>query len=103
MSTMQYFEGRWNHTAPEEPIRFHYEVDSDGNVVRLVEVYVDGRMVADSLSSHPDGATPFGFGTLIGCSFDELEIGSRADLGKAEFSLAPVDPAEFEAVWEEAI
>lgn len=102
MTRLRYFEGRWNHSEPKEPVRFFYEVDSEGNVLRLVEMFADGRTVADSLSNYPDGATAFGFGTLIGCSFDELEITSRADLGTNDASMAPVESAKFEAVWEKA-
>jgi hypothetical protein len=102
MKGLRYFEGRWNHSDPEEPVRFFYEVDSEGNVLRLVEIFADGRIEADSLSNYPNGATAFGFGTLIGCSFDELEITSRADFGRDETSFAPVDPSEFEAAWQKA-
>ena len=102
MTRLRYFEGRWNHSEPKEPVRFFYEVDFEGNVLRLVEIFADGRTVADSLSNYPDGATAIGFGTLIGCSFDELEIRSRADLGRGETSLALVEPSEFEAAWEKA-
>jgi len=102
VTDLRYFEGRWNHSEPEDPVRFFYEVDSEGNVLRLVEMFADGRIVADSVSNYPDGATAFGLGTLIGCSFDELEITSRADLGRGETSLASVEPSEFEAVWDKA-
>jgi hypothetical protein len=102
MTRLRYFEGRWNHSEPKEPVRFFYEVDSEGNVLRLVEMFADGRIVADSVSNYSDGETAFGFGTLIGCSFDELEITSRADLGRGETSTAPAEPSEFEAAWEKA-
>jgi hypothetical protein len=102
MRGLRYFEGFWIHNEPTEPVRFFYEVDSEGNVLRLVEIFADGRTEVDSLSNYPDGATAFGFGTLIGCSFDELEITSRADFGRDETSLAPIEPSEFEAAWEKA-
>ncbi|VVT06081.1 DUF6881 domain-containing protein [Erythrobacter sp. EC-HK427] len=96
--TYKFFVGEWRHTNPEEPVRFYYEVDAAGNVTRMIEIFADGRVSTDAISSYPDGASPFAFGSLIGCSFWEIPIGKT----DADYFVLEIKSGDFEKHWQGA-
>lgn len=90
-----YFEGFWHHSDEEYPVRFMWEVELDGSVIRQIEYFADGSAKADAVSNYPDGATDFGFGTLHGASFWESEW----DDEKQEVGITNSNQETFERAW----
>lgn len=45
----EYLRVLWHHDHPAEPVELFYEVQPDRRVTRLIEVFRDGAVLADTL------------------------------------------------------
>jgi hypothetical protein len=77
-----------------------YEVDHDGRVLRMIDVFLDGRIGRDSMANYPDGASEYGFGTLIGDEFYRGPWEWPAADDREQVALVDATRVEFEAIWD---
>lgn len=96
---LAYYRGSWIGAPAGEPVSFWYEVDHDGRVLRQVEVFPDGRAVADDIERYPDKASDFGFGTLIGDDFYRLRW-EWPESGESDSTvMLDATAFEFQQIW----
>jgi len=96
---LAYYRCSWKHGTTDEPITLWYEVDHEGSVLRLIEIFPDGRMLCDDIDRYPNRASDFGFGTLIGIDFyDQPFTWPSADDIDPIVTL-DAHPLEFIAIW----
>ena len=82
----------WLHTAPNEPIRLYYELDSNRREQRKVEEYRDGTLHSAD-SSHGQGNTFLAWEPHP----------PRAEIQKdPQFRVSELASQEFERVWQQA-
>ena len=96
---LAYYRLSWLGADHDEPPIIWYEVDHDGCVLRLIEVFFDGRVRRDTMANYPDGASEFGFGTLIGDDFYDLEWPWPAPDDADPVVTVDATAAEFHALW----
>lgn len=96
---LAYYRVSWVAAPKGEPVSYWYEVDHDGNALRQIEIYPDGRAVTDDIDRYPDRASDFGFGTLHGAGFYDtpFEWPKAGDIDR--LVLLDAGALEFEAVW----
>jgi hypothetical protein len=99
---LAYYRGSWISAPADEPTAFWYEVNHTGAVLRSIEVYRDGRAVADDISRYPGCASDFGFGTLIGDDFYCLEWRWPEAEDVDVMVMLDATIFEFECVWKVA-
>jgi hypothetical protein len=99
VGTRAYYRGSWVNAPQGEPTIYWYEVDHEGNALRQIEMYPDGRAEADDIARYPGGVSDFGFGTLHGADFyAQPFLWPTADDAEQSVML-DASALEFEAVW----
>ncbi|AGZ41449.1 DUF6881 domain-containing protein [Actinoplanes friuliensis] len=89
---MQYIHVSWVHDYVDEPVELLSEVDGDGDEVRRVQIFRDGRLEwADGL-----GGTDVGGLSEVPIDLEEI----RRQPG--EFLLTVIDRQRFEQEWGRA-
>lgn len=96
---LAYYRGSWVNGPPGEPMTFWYEVDHEGNVLRMIDIFADGIVVKDDIGRYPSRASDFGFGTLIGEDFYRLQWGWPTSDDSDELVMLDASAIEFTAVW----
>jgi hypothetical protein len=94
-----YYRCSWLHLAEDEPITLWYEVDHEGRVLRLIEIFANGKVMKDDITRYPDRASEFGFGTLIGDDFYRLEWDWPSADDPDPTVMLDASAFEFDAVW----
>jgi hypothetical protein len=86
---------QWQHDRADDPVMIFYEVLTDRSVPRMVEVFADGRSIANTLASerqrHP------GFVRTSLTDSEVPPIGALNQPGVLEASA--IDATEFETVF----
>lgn len=87
-----YLQVRWHHELPDEPVLLLSEI-IDGDEVRKVEIYADGR--SDFADEHCSTGTT---------QLSELPMPSIDEIAaQDEFEPAVIDRASFEDAWRAAL
>ena len=100
-SETTYWRLSWLRADDSDPITIWYEVDKDGAVLRLVDLYRDGRAKVDSIDRYPDRASEFGFGTLIGDNFYALDWELNGATDDDPIVMMPASKREFDLIWSD--
>jgi hypothetical protein len=91
--SFSYYRCDWIHPESEEPVVIYYEVDAEGDVPRLIDVFADGRkrgMVG--VCSLVEGSFYDGVAGLVdGVFFQD---------GQDRISLTLIDADKFEVEWQ---
>jgi hypothetical protein len=96
---LAYYRCSWLHLHDDEPVTLWYEVDHAGNVLRVIEIFATGKVLRDNIASYPDGASQFGFGTLIGDDFYRLEFEWPHAEDTDPTVMLDASAYEFNAIW----
>ncbi|AYV45206.1 hypothetical protein CFHF_03645 [Caulobacter flavus] len=102
--SLSHYRCDWNHDHAEEPVAIFYEVDDEGRVLRLVDVFRDGSRERDAVAGYVGREHELpGEGSLSEDDFhDSVEAlleGDGAEDGDDRLSLTRVAAGEFEAAW----
>lgn len=103
VGSLAYYRGSWIGAPKGEPTTFWYEIDHDGNALRQIEIYQDGRAVADDIARYPSRTSDYGFGTLHGADFYALTFDWPAAAEAEKLVMLDASKFEFEAVWARVI
>ncbi|PXA83878.1 hypothetical protein DMC25_17460 [Caulobacter sp. D4A] len=97
--SLSHYRCDWTHDHADEPVTLFYEVDEDGRVLRMVDVFRDGRRERDSVENYfgpeADNLTDGDFYD----STENLRAGYEAVEGDERMSLIQIEAAAFEAAW----
>ena len=105
--SLAHYRCDWVHPLSEDPVAIYYEVDQQGRVSRLIDVFAGGgkdRSAVADLGGR-EGELPGG-ASLVEGSFHEaaanLIAGHVIARDDERLSLAPISAAEFESEWRDA-
>jgi hypothetical protein len=101
---LSYYRCDWTHPPNEDPIAIFYEVDGEGQVLRLIDLFADGRRACESVTDFPVREGDLrGVDSLVEGSFfaamAQLIQGHVAVDGDDRLSLTVVEAQQFEAEW----
>ncbi len=101
---LSYYRCDWGHPANDDPVIIYYEVDHEGNVPRLIEIYGDGRRVCISTGDFVGRENEMlGIGSLVEGDFREVTKemleARKIDDGPDQISLSSSDQRAFDAEW----
>lgn len=88
----RYTSVEWLYTAPSEPFRLYYELDSERYERRKVEEYQDGRLHSAD-GTHGQG------NTFLAWEPHPLVAEIEKD---TQFRVTELAPQEFERIWQQA-
>jgi hypothetical protein len=103
--SFSYYRCDWIHPESEEPVVIYYEVDAEGDVPRLIDVFADGRRECMSVTD-PSGRKRgmVGVCSLVEGSFYDgvagLVDGVFFQDGQDRISLTLIDADKFEVEWQ---
>lgn len=101
---LSHFRCDWSHPPSDDPVAIYYEVDAAGRVLRLVDVFADGRRMAQALADFAGREDDLpGEDSLVEGDFHlhaaHLIEGGVAVDGEDRLSLIPIEAAAFEGAW----
>ncbi|MFT4251667.1 MAG: hypothetical protein QM608_04200 [Caulobacter sp.] len=102
--SLSHYRCDWTHDGADHPVVIFYEVDDEGRVLRLVDIFRDGRRERDAVTDYVGRERDLpGHGSLVEGDFFEsaerLLAGQEMVEGDERISLVAVDVAAFEAAW----
>ena len=94
----------WDHPLSSDPVTIFYEVDDVGDVPRIIDVFHDGRGVAQSLADYAGRENELiGINSFVEGSFFEaikgMPIGVIDPSSDGSVTLLVVSNVEFEEAW----
>ncbi|MDG2530783.1 DUF6881 domain-containing protein [Caulobacter endophyticus] len=102
--SLSYFRCDWAHESAEEPVSIFYEVDDEGRVLRLIDVFRDGSRERDAVANYvgrehelpgEDSLSEDDFHDSVEALLDDEDVVE----GEDRLSLTPVEASVFEAAW----
>jgi Domain of unknown function (DUF6881) len=100
---LEYIRVLWKHSHPDEPIELRYEVLPDRSVPRMVEIFANGRMEANTLDWERRHSR-FQACSLVGGQMQtaaELRERTRTD-SPGQFEVFEITQHEFETAFQDA-
>ncbi|MFH7323633.1 DUF6881 domain-containing protein [Aeromicrobium sp. JJY06] len=89
---MRYLQVHWNHGFSGDPVILYSEIDADGYEIRKVDEYANGRL---DLADYGIETGNTSLGTAPTPTLEEINR-------DAQFRATPLDPEEFERIWDRA-
>lgn len=105
--SLAHYRCDWVHPPSEDPVAIYYEVDQQGRVSRLIDVFAGGGKDRSAVADFGgrEGELP-GEASLVEGSFHEaaanLIAGHAIAHGEEQLGLTPISAAEFESEWRDA-
>lgn len=101
---LTYFRCDWRHFRRHEPILIYYEVDPQGRVLRIIDIFADGAVACIALADYAGREHELpGEGSLVEGAFHDavahLLEGHKLQDRENEMTMAPTDAAQFETAW----
>lgn len=102
--SLSYFRCDWAHESAEEPVAIFYEVDDEGRVLRLVDIFRDGSRERDAVANYvgrehelpgEHSLSEDDFHDSVEALLDDDALDGEGD----GLSLTPVEASAFEAAW----
>ena len=96
----------WAHRPNSDPVVIFYDVDEAGDVPRIIDVFGDGRGIAQSLADYAGPENELaGINSFVeGSFFDAIKgmpIGAPDPTSDGSVTLLVVSGAEFEDTWRQ--
>jgi len=87
-----YFQVRWHHEDPDDPVRIYEELSGERYELRKIEEFADGRLIRSD-RINPDFATALSWEPVTA----EEEIAAQD-----EFTVEPLTAEAFNSAWARA-
>jgi hypothetical protein len=102
--SLSYYRCDWTHPPSDDPVVIFYEVDTDGRVLRVIDLYADGKRDCVSVKDFlgRESELPGRDSLVEGSFFDAMANmieGHAVQVGDERMSLAWSDATRFEAEW----